>query len=479
MVYFATSLNTRKLSTKSSKGLIQKIYKGIYIDKIEDIKTNISAIIDKLGIESGILFYKSAIEYDSNITEDTIYILSKTTNKTIVLGNNNFKIILLKMSPKFNIKTRELITAVKNEKLLIPKKEYGYLLNFIKSSVFSKRSNKDLVCDLIIQDILNSFKDIEHKDIYLNSIKQYATSIDMLDEYELFNNYFEEYYKAHYKDFDTKRIEMFTNLVSQLLITPPEHYKKTNRNILFYEAYFSNYIEGTEFEVIEAENIVFNTKYKYERHQDGHDIKRTYEIVSDIYYNPMIFNNFQEFIKTLKDTHKRLMGHRSDQILVGEFKQKVNVSGSMRFVLPSLVNKTLEEGFKIYNKLYDPFHKAIFIHLLIAEVDPFDDGNGRLSRIFMNNELSCASFSHIVIPTVFRDDYITALKGFSHQGNSKPIISALIKAYKITNSINWDDNRVDINAMLYKNSGFEKDTNSIWGISPNTINKEEDNLLKI
>ena len=65
---------------------------------------------------------------------------------------------------------------------------------------------------------------------------------------------------------------MFANLYSQLLITPPEHYNKANKNILFYEAYFSNYIEGTEFEVIEAENIVFNAKHKYERHQDGHDI---------------------------------------------------------------------------------------------------------------------------------------------------------------------------------------------------------------
>ena len=54
-----------------------------------------------------------------------------------------------------------------------------------------------------------------------------------------------------------------------------------------------------------------------------------------------------KFIKELKNIHKRLMGHRRDQILVGEFKQKVNVSGSMKFVLPSLVNKTFEEGFKI------------------------------------------------------------------------------------------------------------------------------------
>jgi len=94
-----------------------------------------------------------------------------------------------------------------------------------------------------------------------------------------------------------------------------------------------------------------------------------------------------------------------------------------------------------------------------------------ICRIFFNNELSKAGINHIIIPTVFRDDYITALKGFSYQGNPNPIISAFIKAYKITNSIDWSKPLNDINIFIRENSGFEKDINSIWGISPQIMSK--------
>jgi len=52
--------------------------------------------------------------------------------------------------------------------------------------------------------------------------------------------------------------------------------------------------------------------------------------------------------------------------------------------------------------------KANIIHMLIAEVHPFDDGSGR-----MNSELFKANKSNIIITTV--------LKGFLHQENSNRI----------------------------------------------------------
>jgi Fic family protein len=39
---------------------------------------------------------------------------------------------------------------------------------------------------------------------------------------------------------------------------------------------------------------------------------------------------------------------------------------------------------------------------LVAEVHPFSDGNGRLSRIMMNPELVAAGEQRIVVPTIYR-----------------------------------------------------------------------------
>ena len=468
MIYFSNKTNSKKLVSKYKKGLILRIYRGIYVDKISDIPKSIELILEYLDIK-GVLFYKSAVEYPKKITENKIYILSDMPNRKIMLGNNDFRIEIFKHSKNTSINQREL-TSTYSPYLLKPKDFYAFLINFVKSNIYAKRANKDLVCELIIQNVLDSFHSIEYRNIYLNNIQNYANNVNMSEEYEQLKVYFIDYFQQNYQDYDKERIKLFLSLKESLEYNSFETFPKTSKNILFYEAYFSNYIEGTEFEIEEAENIVFDAKHRYKRHQDGHDIKNTYDILTEIYDKPMVFNNYQEFINSLKSIHRKLMEHRKDKILVGEFKKKVNLSGSIKFVLPSQLNMTLPKAYEIYESLKYPMHKAIFIHLMISEIHPFDDGNGRISRIFMNNELSHANLSHILIPTVFRDDYITALKGFSHQKNPKPIIKALIKAYRITNSIKWDSEREDINSYIYNNSGFEKDTDGVWGIPPSLHN---------
>src|SRR5262249_30438889 len=58
----------------------------------------------------------------------------------------------------------------------------------------------------------------------------------------------------------------------------PDHF----RNKAFFESYFSNYIEGTTFDVTEAERIVFEKRIPPSRPKDAHDVLGTFEIVSDL-----------------------------------------------------------------------------------------------------------------------------------------------------------------------------------------------------
>jgi hypothetical protein len=53
------------------------------------------------------------------------------------------------------------------------------------------------------------------------------------------------------------------------------------RNFSFFEAYFSNYIEGTVFEVSEAKKIIDTGIPLPVRSGDSHDVLGTYQIVSD------------------------------------------------------------------------------------------------------------------------------------------------------------------------------------------------------
>lgn len=75
----------------------------------------------------------------------------------------------------------------------------------------------------------------------------------------------------------------------------------------FFEAYFSNFIEGTEFEVAEESDIIFRGRLFPERPEDAHDILETYQAVSSIDEMSKSYANFDEFISLLKARHLKFM----------------------------------------------------------------------------------------------------------------------------------------------------------------------------
>jgi Fic family protein len=56
-------------------------------------------------------------------------------------------------------------------------------------------------------------------------------------------------------------------------------------------------------------------------------------------------------------------------------------------------------------------------------VHPFNDGNGRISRLGMNAELEAARQARLVVPTSFRDDYLGVLEALTLHGNPEPFVS--------------------------------------------------------
>jgi fido (protein-threonine AMPylation protein) len=121
----------------------------------------------------------------------------------------------------------------------------------------------------------------------------------------------------------------------------------------------------------------------------------------------------------IQERHRRLMEARPS-IKPGTFRTKPNQAGDTTFVEPSLVRGTLREGMMLFRSLSDSFSRGLFVHFLLSDVHPFNDGNGRLSRIMMTKELVGAGLSRIVIPTVYRSDYLDALRALSRRG--EPLI---------------------------------------------------------
>lgn len=239
--------------------------------------------------------------------------------------------------------------------------------------------------------------------------------------------------------FDPKRAELFESLREALHRTPPQTRPSTPNDgttLPFFEAYFSNFIEGTEFAVDEAVAIVFENRIPNARPQDAHDILGTYGLVVDDGEMRRTPRNFAEFERLLKHRHAAIMNARPDKN-PGQYKTQQNRAGATEFVAPELVRGTLDLGFKVYLALATPFARAVFMMFLVAEVHPFIDGNGRLARIMMNAELVASGEQRIIIPTIYRANYLSALKAISNRTSSEPLIRVLDFAQRFTRAIDW------------------------------------------
>jgi hypothetical protein len=123
----------------------------------------------------------------------------------------------------------------------------------------------------------------------------------------------------------------------------------------------------------------------------------------------------------------------------GKFKEKANQAGATRSVDPNLMDGTLAEGYQRLADLDTAWERSVLAMFVVSEVHPFDDGNGRVARIMMNAELTAARQMRTVIPTVFREDYLGALRRLSRQDDATVLVKALRYANNWTARIDFSD----------------------------------------
>ena len=110
--------------------------------------------------------------------------------------------------------------------------------------------------------------------------------------------------------YDPQRLDLFQRLYADLAASAPvtRPVRPTDGLALpFFEAYFSNFIEGTEFAVDEAEDIVFKGQIPKDRPEDAHDVLGTWKIVSDGREMSSLPRNFDDLPTLLKSRHARIV----------------------------------------------------------------------------------------------------------------------------------------------------------------------------
>jgi hypothetical protein len=232
---------------------------------------------------------------------------------------------------------------------------------------------------------------------------------------------------------DSERLYRFERLAQalQITVTPriPDVAASGDAKIhfAFLESYFSNFVEGTRFSIQEAQEIVLRNRVVSTRPQDSHDVLGVFALTSTTGARDSVPAPGPGFVLELMARHQRMLARRPEA-KPGELKIEMNYAGANAFVAPAMVRGTLQEGSAMALTVPEGLARALFYAFLVSEVHPFTDGNGRLSRLLMNAELSRLGLCRVIIPILYHPQYVDCQKLLSSSDNDPvPFIKAICR----------------------------------------------------
>lgn len=260
--------------------------------------------------------------------------------------------------------------------------------------------------------------------------------------------------------YDAQRLALFEKLAATLRSTPlrqPDSVTRSARarlHFAFLESYFSNFIEGTEFDVRDARAFVLEGKPITERPKDSHDIIGVFRQALDPGWAHQTLTPGLAVLQQLRARHAHQMQERPE-VGPGEFKAVPNRAGNTEFVAPQRVRGTLVEGSHLLPTVPAGTARALMAMFLVAEVHPFSVGNGRLARLAMNAELSVVDACRIIVPTLFREEYLDCLRVLTRDGEPQPFLQAMQRIHGWTAAFDYEDIDAVI-ALMQQCHAFEK-----------------------
>ncbi len=474
---FPSSEEAQKASRLAAKGELHRIRRGIYIDTSD--AEEITKTLNNKWMEIACKIFDGLVAVartaaELKPAEGRLYFVSGKLKspRTVQVGHLNFSI-----SPG---NTDQGVEQVSLE--MRRSNPARYCLENLAPSRGDKESKKTLGPEWVELELVKHFQQRGEQAINAlrDEARNLASVLELEKAFEMLNMLISALLRTHPAEgilqtrlgianakgepFDQFRIDRFGELARYLDKTDLKDnaydYNKSGwRNLTFFESYFSNFIEGTEFTIEEAEEIAFEKKVDYQRHQDSHDILAHIEISGDMSEMHRVPADPAELMDILKIRHGLLLAERPDK-RPGEFKFKPNKAGGTDFVLPELVEGTLIHGFEIYQSRPVGLQRAIFIHFMISEVHPFNDGNGRLSRIMMNSELVSENQHKLIIPIVHRESYLNGLRAATRQGRFRTMVKVLHQMQCYTASLDWNEYD-EVKTNLQKNAADKEPDDGI------------------
>ncbi len=209
----------------------------------------------------------------------------------------------------------------------------------------------------------------------------------------------------------------------------PEREAKIKQTFRLWWNYHSNAIEGNQLTLGETISLILHDltakgkSYKDHREVKGHNEALLWvdDIVKD---NRPITQNF------IREMHEMILKEPYDspaitplgetvqkKIKIGQYKTTPNhvrtPTGEIyHYALPEEVPAKIDDLLRWYEQEKRELHPLILaatFHYRFVKIHPFDDGNGRMSRILMNLVLMQGNYPPAIIKMEKRNEYLAAL----------------------------------------------------------------------
>ena len=210
----------------------------------------------------------------------------------------------------------------------------------------------------------------------------------------------------------------------------PETFISLRRSVLVTSAGASTRIEGSRLSDEEVEKIMHDLSYSRFADRDSQEVQGYLEVLQNVFDG---FQGLQLRESVIQSLHKELLKYSSkDDLHRGGYKQKENIVGILgksgkvaeivfettpAWQMPKEMTELVDWTREALEK--ERFHPLLVIANFIVEflkIHPFEDGNGRLSRVLTNLLLLRSGYlfaqyvSHEQIVERRKDEYYLALR---------------------------------------------------------------------
>jgi Fic family protein len=198
--------------------------------------------------------------------------------------------------------------------------------------------------------------------------------------------------------------------------------------------YDTNAIEGSTITATEVRGILERNQWP---NKSKGDISETYgvaeavkfiretkehislELIKKLHY--MVFRNSKNFAGKFRG--------KGIEVVVADRWGNVVHRGAPQKKVPSLLRE-LVLWYEKNRKKYHPIVLAAVAHNQFENIHPFQDGNGRVGRLLLNNILIKHGMPPVNIELKNRRKYYSALQAYQKQGNIRPTIELTINEYR-------------------------------------------------